>query len=78
MVAFTEDVGLATIASRGREVRRAETLIATPGGVPGCEDQPAPCGAAAALFAINDAYGPAERRLCGSLSEGRGDRNRRC
>ena len=57
VVAFTEDVGLATIAT-GSRGQAARDLISTPGGVPGCEGQPPPCGAAAALFAINDRYGP--------------------
>ena len=56
VVAFTEDVGLATIAT-GSRGQAARDLISTPGGVPGCEGQPPPCGAAAALFAINAAYG---------------------
>jgi glycerophosphoryl diester phosphodiesterase len=55
VVAFTEDVGLATVAtgSRGQPGR---DLASAPGGVPGCEGQPPPCAAAAVLFAINDAY----------------------
>ena len=55
VVAFTEDVGLATIAT-GSRGQAARDLLSTPGGVPGCEGQPAPCGAARALLTINAAY----------------------
>jgi glycerophosphoryl diester phosphodiesterase len=55
VVAFTEDVGLATVAT-GSRGQAGRDLIGTPGGVPGCEGQPPPCGAATALFAINAAY----------------------
>jgi glycerophosphoryl diester phosphodiesterase len=57
VVAFTEDVGLATIAtgSRGQAARES---VSAPGGVPGCEGQPPPCAAATVLLQINSAYGP--------------------
>ncbi len=56
VVAFNEDVGLMTIAT-GSRGEAARNLFADPEGAPGCEGQPAPCGAAAGLFAINAAYG---------------------
>jgi glycerophosphoryl diester phosphodiesterase len=56
LVAFTEDVGLATIAT-GSRGQAARELLTGPGGVPGCEGQAAPCAAATALLQINAAYG---------------------
>jgi glycerophosphoryl diester phosphodiesterase len=55
VVAFNEDVGLATIAT-GSRGQGARDLVGTPGGVPGCEGRPAPCAAAALLFEINGEY----------------------
>jgi glycerophosphoryl diester phosphodiesterase len=55
LVAFTEDVGLATIAT-GSRGQAARDLFGMPGGVPGCEGQPPPCGAATGLLTINAAY----------------------
>jgi glycerophosphoryl diester phosphodiesterase len=55
LVAFNEDVGLATIAT-GSRGQAARDLLADPGAA-GCAGQPAPCGAAAGLFAINAQYG---------------------
>lgn len=55
LVAFNEDVGLATIAtgSRGRLAREA---FAEPGSSPSCEAQGAPCGALGALGSISASY----------------------
>ena len=57
VVAFTEDVGLATIAT-GSRGQAARDLFSSPGGVPACQGQPPPCGAATGLLTINAAYGP--------------------
>jgi hypothetical protein len=56
VVAFTEDVGLATIAigSRGRAARE---VFADPSRAPSCASQGAPCGALGALGAVKAAYG---------------------
>lgn len=56
VVSFNEDVGLATIATgtRGAAARKA---FAEQGGA-GCEGQPAPCGALAALGSVAAAYSP--------------------
>ena len=56
VVSFNEDVGLATLATgtRGEAARKAFAE----GSSPGCEGQPAPCGALAALGAITAAYAP--------------------
>lgn len=56
VVALTEDVGLATIAT-GSRGEAARDLFSAPGGVPACEGQPPPCAAAAGLLMINAAYG---------------------
>lgn len=56
VVAFTEDVGLATIAT-GSRGQAARDLFSSPGGVPACQGQPPPCGAATGLLTINAAYG---------------------
>lgn len=55
VVAFDEDIGLATIAtgSRGREARQRFAGKDSPS----CASQGAPCGAVAALGAIGAAYG---------------------
>jgi len=57
VVAFNEDVGLATIAtgSRGAGARAA---FAEPGTSPSCEREGVPCGALSALEAITASYGP--------------------
>jgi hypothetical protein len=55
VVAFNEDVGLATIAT-GSRGQAARDLVSAPGGVPGCEGRPPPCAAAALLFEINGEY----------------------
>lgn len=57
LVALTEDVGLATIAT-GSRGEAARDLFSAPGGVPECEGQPPPCAAATGLLMINAAYGP--------------------
>ncbi len=56
VVAFNEDIGLLTIAtgSRGRAAR--ETFGGE--GSPGCEGQPAPCGALGALVTATAGYSP--------------------
>src|SRR5436190_1889501 len=56
VVSFNEDVGLATLAT-GTRGAAARKLFGEPGSA-GCEGQPAPCGALAALGAITAAYAP--------------------
>jgi len=55
VVAFNEDVGLATIATGSRGAAAREQF-AQPGSSPSCEQQGAPCGALAALGSITAAY----------------------
>src|SRR5215208_4060435 len=57
VVAFNEDVGLATLAtgSRGRAARDG---FAQPGRQPTCEPQGVPCAAALGLGSVTSAYGP--------------------
>jgi hypothetical protein len=56
VVAFNEDIGLATIAI-GTRGAAARDLFGQPGS-PGCESQGAPCATVAALGAVTAAYGP--------------------
>ena len=55
VVAFNEDVGLMTIATGSRGAS-ARALFENPETAPSCESQGAPCGALAALAAIDAAY----------------------
>ncbi len=57
VVAFNEDVGLATIATGGRG-KAARDIFAHPGRQPSCEAQGAPCATLAAFGAISAAYSP--------------------
>ena len=57
VVAFTEDVGLATIATGSRGQAGRDLISHAGRGARDAKDSRPPCGAAAALFAINDAYG---------------------
>jgi glycerophosphoryl diester phosphodiesterase len=54
VVAFNEDVGLATIAT-GTRGKAARDAFAAPGS-PGCEPQGVPCGTLAALGAVRAGY----------------------
>jgi glycerophosphoryl diester phosphodiesterase len=54
VVAFNEDVGLATIAT-GTRGKAARDVFAAPGS-PGCEPQGVPCGTLAALGAVRAGY----------------------
>lgn len=56
VVAFNEDVGLATIATGSRGAA-ARDLFGKPGS-PSCESQGAPCATIAALGAVTAAYAP--------------------
>ena len=56
VVAFNEDVGLATIAT-GTRGAPARDLFGQPGS-PSCEGEGAPCATVAALGAVTAAYGP--------------------
>jgi glycerophosphoryl diester phosphodiesterase len=55
VVAFNEDVGLMTLATGSRGAAAREAFA---GNAPGCEGQPAPCGALGALLTVGSAYGP--------------------
>jgi hypothetical protein len=56
VVSFNEDTGLAALAT-GTRGAAARKLLGEPNS-PGCEGQPAPCGALAGLGAITAAYAP--------------------
>ena len=56
VVAFTEDVGLMTVAT-GRRGAVARDLFGRRGGI-GCEPQGTPCSTLGALAAVTAAYGP--------------------
>ncbi|GAC1325052.1 MAG: hypothetical protein NVSMB25_23160 [Thermoleophilaceae bacterium] len=55
VVAFNEDVGLATIATGSRGAA-ARTIAADPRAAPSCESQGIPCGTLAALGALKAGY----------------------
>jgi len=57
VIAFNEDVGLATVAT-GRRGAAARALIEDPGRAPSCEPQGIPCGTLAAYGAITASYAP--------------------
>jgi len=56
VVAFNEDVGLATIAT-GSRGRTAREVFTDPSRGPSCTEQGAPCGALGALTAVKASYG---------------------
>jgi glycerophosphoryl diester phosphodiesterase len=55
VVAFNEDVGLMTLGT-GTRGAAARDLFESSATAPGCEGQPAPCGAAAAIIAVRSGY----------------------
>ncbi len=57
VVAFNEDVGLATIATGSRGAQ-ARAIFANPDSAPSCEPQGVPCGALGALGTITTQYAP--------------------
>ncbi|MDQ6915705.1 MAG: hypothetical protein M3155_07845 [Actinomycetota bacterium] len=56
VVAFTEDVGLATLAT-GSRGQAARAIAQNPAGASSCEPQGLPCATAAALAAMDAGYG---------------------